>query len=118
MNQTTTYEEITIAPSVQSILYGVSVLGSHLSVQAVGAAVDPWDDWSRLHAIWRGKSRKEVEQPPFVQAYRSFYSHLGLDPNRTPPSVQGLVQRFLRGDVLEKIPRIHPIVDAVNLAAV
>jgi DNA/RNA-binding domain of Phe-tRNA-synthetase-like protein len=43
---------------------------------------------------------------------------MGLDPSRTPPSVQGLVQRFLRADELSKIPTINAIVDAVNLAAV
>src|SRR4051812_5085892 len=111
MYQASTYEEITIAPSVRALLGGVSVLGAHLSLQAAGPTIDLWSDWTRLHAIWRGKSRKEVEQHPLVQAYRSFYLQLGLDPNRTPPSVQILVQRFFRGDVLSKIPTIHPIVD-------
>lgn len=118
MFQISTYEEIAIASSVRSLLTGVSVLGARLTLQASGSVTDLWDDWTRLHTIWRGKSRKEVEQHSRVQAYRSFYTQMGLDPNRTPPSVQVLVQRFLRADVLSKIPSIHPIVDAVNVAAV
>lgn len=119
MYQTETYVSITIAPQVRSRLEGVSVLGARLSLErASEQAATFWDDWSRLHEIWRGKSRKEVEHHPRVQAYRSFYSRLGLDPDRNPPSVQVLVQRFLRGEVLSKVPSIHPIVDAINTAAV
>jgi DNA/RNA-binding domain of Phe-tRNA-synthetase-like protein len=119
MNQTISYQEIAIAPSASSWLTGARVMGAQISLTPASRPVaDTWEDWRKLHSVWRGKSRKEVERHPHVQAYRSFYTQMGLDPGRTPPSVQVLVQRFLRDEVLSKIPSIHPIVDAVNIAAV
>ncbi len=119
MYDTIAYKEIAIGSLASSRLSGVSVLGTRLSLKAgPNSATETWADWERLHLVWKGKSRKDIERDPHVQAYRAFYTQLGLDPSRTPPSVQGLVQRFLRDEVLTKIPLIHPIVDAVNLAAV
>ena len=119
MYDTITFQEIAIAPELRARLDGVSVLGARLALRPKpGPGADLLDDWERLHAVWRGKSRKEVENHPHVQSYRLFYEQMGLDPSRTPPSVQGLVQRFLRGESLSKVPVIHPIVDAVNVAAV
>jgi len=119
MYDTIAYKEVAIGPLASTRLNGVSVLGTQLSLKVQPkSAVGTWADWERLHQVWKGKSRKDVERDPRVQAYRTFYTQMGLDPSRTPPSVQGLVQRFLRDEVLTKIPVIHPIVDAVNLAAV
>jgi DNA/RNA-binding domain of Phe-tRNA-synthetase-like protein len=119
MSDMITYQEVAIAPPVRERLSGVTVISLRMSLTAKpGPPIDLWDDWRRLHAVWRGKSRKEVERDPRVQAYRGFYERMGLDPSRTPPSVQSLVQRFLRDEVLTKVPTIHPIVDAVNVAAV
>ena len=119
MDQTETYIAIPIAPQIRSRLEGVCVLGARLSLQRIpGQNADFWNDWSRLHQTWKGKSRKAVENDWHVKAYRSFYSSMGLDSDHNPPSVQVLVQRFLREDILSKVPLIHPIVDAVNVAAV
>jgi len=120
MNQSEeAYVAVSIAPQLRLQLEGVCVLGMRLSLQRIpGQNANFWTDWSRLHQGWRGKSRKAIEQDSHVQAYRSFYSSMDLNPDHNPPSVQILVQRFLREDVLSKVPSIHPIVDAVNVAAV
>lgn len=74
-------------------------------------------DWEQLHLQWRGRERDEVRGHPRVECYNAFYRGIGLNPNRNPPAAANLVQRFLLGPELTRIPQIHPFVDAGNVAA-
>lgn len=65
---------------------------------------------SRLRSMYRVEDLARV---PEVRAYRDFYWRLGVDPTKTRPSSEALLRRALRGSV----PRIHPVVDAGNLAS-
>lgn len=62
------------------------------------------------------KSRYSLEglkNDPVVRAYRDFYWRIGIDPTKTRPSSEALVRRALRN----QFPRIHPVVDAGNIAS-
>ena len=80
--------------------------------------VDWTPEWERLHAAWTGKTKADVAADPLLAAFIDLTRRIGLDPKRTPPSVVNLIQRFLMGPKLERFPRINPVVDAVNVAAV
>jgi DNA/RNA-binding domain of Phe-tRNA-synthetase-like protein len=109
--------EIAVAQSVSDQLNGTHVFGQRFALTPT-TFVDLKPDWLRLHAAWRGKKRADIENDPVVRAYREFNRRLGLDPSQTPPSVQGIVQRFLIANVFTRFPTINPVVDAVNVAAV
>lgn len=55
----------------------------------------------------------EIADHPVIQAYRTLYDKIGLDPDETPPSVQSLITRFLTKN---QFPNINSVVDCVNLA--
>ncbi|MFX1537784.1 MAG: B3/4 domain-containing protein [Promethearchaeota archaeon] len=58
---------------------------------------------------------KTLKDDPIVQAYRQFYwTHIGVDPTKVRPAGEALMRRLLRK---KSLPRIHPIVDAYNLAS-
>jgi DNA/RNA-binding domain of Phe-tRNA-synthetase-like protein len=117
--QTQAYTEIAVAPAVRESLAGAKVFGQRYRLaRKVITPPDLRPHWETLHQVWRGKSRKAIEGDAHVVAYRKFYASLGLDPDRTAPSVQTLTQRYLRADVLTKTPTINQIVDSVNVAAV
>jgi len=98
-----------------------------VQVFAINLDLDPLDednnqvsfekDWHALHVIWQSKNKAEVAQTERIAAYRDFYKLLGFNTKKTLPSVQNLIQRFLVKETLDRIPVIHPIVDAVNIAA-
>lgn len=76
------------------------------------------EEWKRLHEEWRGKSETELLGEPNIQAFRKLYAQLGIDPDRSPPSIQNIIRRFLLTEGPSRYPTIHPAVDAVNLAGV
>lgn len=98
----------------------VAALGHRLHLVP---ATDPIDlslpaEWHRLADRWQQRRSSDAAANPIIAAYAAFYERLGLDPTETPPSVQNLIQRYLCADAPDSVPRIHPIVDAVNVAAV
>jgi DNA/RNA-binding domain of Phe-tRNA-synthetase-like protein len=111
------FTRIATAPGLTDRLPGVSVYGALLQ-GGPAAPVDFTAEWQQLHARWSGRTKADVAADARVAAYVAFYQRLGLNPKKNPPSVQNLIQRFLLGPSLEKVPRIHPVVDAVNVAAV
>ena len=66
-----------------------------------------------LNSIRNKYSSLNVNSDQVVQAYRSLYIKIGLDPDETPPSVQALISRFIK---TEQFPNINSVVDCVNLA--
>ena len=58
-------------------------------------------------------SLESLKSDPVVRAYRDFYWRIGIDPTKTRPSSEALVRRALRN----QFPRIHPVVDAGNIAS-
>ena len=114
------YQPINMSPDVQKLLPGVRVIGCRttLALRSPSDYIVRAEDWRRLHRIWRGKTKAEVAAEPRIAAYIDLYKQMGLNPKKNPPSIQNLIKRFLIRDTLERYPVIHPIVDAVNVAAV
>lgn len=108
-------EEIARSADVQAQLPGVHVWGVRLRVDDLRE--ESWQDAiSEAHAQWQGKSRSEVLSAGTHGAYAAFMTSLGLDSKKHPPSVANLIIRcFTKPEV--RFPRINPIVDAVNIAA-
>ncbi|WP_185897095.1 B3/B4 domain-containing protein [Paenibacillus zeisoli] len=113
------YTQIKMSADVEQNLDGVKVYGLHLQLtpKEDGSNADYKPEWEQIHAAWRGKSKAEVAAVPIMAAYQSFYQQIGLNPKKYPPSVQNLIQRFFIKEELDRLPLIHPIVDAVNVAA-
>ncbi len=112
------WSNIAVTPAAN--LPGVSVLGGSLALSpftAVDANIGE-ADWRVLHARWRGTAKAALGAVDEIARYRDFYRTLGLDPARMPPSVENIIARFLQKTELTRFPSIHPIVDAVNVAAV
>lgn len=66
-----------------------------------------------LNSIREKYTSQNVISDQTVQAYRSLYYKIGIDPDETPPSVQALITRFIK---TEQFPNINSVVDCVNLA--
>ncbi len=49
-----------------------------------------------------------------AQAYRRLFRDLGIDPTKRRPAGEALARRIAQG---EKLPNVHPLVDAVNIAS-
>ncbi|GAB6990755.1 B3/B4 domain-containing protein [Paenibacillus pini] len=113
------YRQIKMSPQVETHLDGVKVYGLHLHLTPVDpdAKLEFKKEWDEIHSKWRGKTKAEVASEPLMAAYQEFYQRIGLNPKKYPPSVQNLIQRFFIKEDLERLPLIHPIVDAVNVAA-
>jgi DNA/RNA-binding domain of Phe-tRNA-synthetase-like protein len=100
-------------PDVDALGYRV-----RLSTPEPSAELDLADELNELRDQWRGNDPNRVRSHPQIAAYREFFRRIGLDPDETPPSIQMLVERFLLPEDSPAWPRIHPIVDATNVAAV
>jgi len=111
------FNRIAITEQVRERLGGINVYGCRLQLSPKDTGADYSDIWGQIHSRWRGKTKAEVASTPLVAAYHEFYAGIGLDTKKTPPSVQNMLQRFFIKDELGRIPLIHPIVDAVNIAA-
>lgn len=72
--------------------------------------------WRRLHSAWRGRTREEVKAETRLAATAQLFRSLGINPKDNPPAAQNLIIRYLNRPELDRIPRINPAVDAVNLA--
>jgi DNA/RNA-binding domain of Phe-tRNA-synthetase-like protein len=53
-----------------------------------------------------------------ISAYNAFFAQLGINVKKKPPSIQNIIQRFLIKQTDKPFPKINPLVDAVNIAAV
>ena len=100
---------------------------SHSDVQAFGCGVgltpraaltDLSAEWQALPQRWSGATKAALAEVPEIAAYRRFYTDIGLDATRTPPSTQNLVQRFLIGDAIRPLPALPYIVNVINVVAV
>jgi DNA/RNA-binding domain of Phe-tRNA-synthetase-like protein len=76
------------------------------------------DAWQELHGKWRGVGKAAIATDPKIRPYREFYRRIGLNPDRSPPSTQGLIQRYLAGDKLRPLPPLPFIVNLINIVAV
>ncbi|MCR8845903.1 phenylalanine--tRNA ligase beta subunit-related protein [Paenibacillus sp. SC116] len=116
------YSVIPMSERVQQHLNDVKVYGCLLELSPkqddVLHELNLTEDWHHIHEQWRGMAKSTVGEQPRNAAYQQLYTQIGLNPKKTPPSVQNLLQRFFIKDELDKIPTIHPIVDAVNVAAI
>jgi DNA/RNA-binding domain of Phe-tRNA-synthetase-like protein len=121
MTDTTTAQApapITVDAAAAEAFPGVEVLGTVADVRAEGLAEAAEELWLAQHTLWQGHSRAEIRNHPRVAAYRQLSKLIGTDPDRQPPSIQALIDRGLRGKPAGAWPRINPVVDAVNAAAV
>jgi DNA/RNA-binding domain of Phe-tRNA-synthetase-like protein len=100
-------------PDVDALGYRV-----RLSTAEPPAELDIADELQQLRGQWRGSDPSRVHSHPRIAAYVEFVRRIGLDPDETPPSVRMLIERFLVPEEPPEWPRIHPIVDATNVAAV
>lgn len=100
-------------PEVDALGYRV-----RLSTSGPSATLNITDELQQLRDQWRGGDPRRVRSHPQIAAYIEFFRRLGLDPDETPPSIQMLIERFLLPEAPPEWPRIHPIVDATNVAAV
>lgn len=116
------YQTIAMTSEVRERLPEVHVLAVKLKLKPLNEAPSSIlfeEDWHRLHQQWKNSTKSDVANQEKLMAYQQFYrDQLGLNIKKTPPSVQNLIQRYLIKDTLERLPVIHPIVDAVNVAAV
>jgi DNA/RNA-binding domain of Phe-tRNA-synthetase-like protein len=113
------YQVIPMSQAVEKQLNGVKVLAIRLDLDPKNSnSMYLKNEWVNLHKDWKGKSKLEVSQIEHIAAYQNFYKLIGLNPKKTPPSVQNIIQRFLIKEEIERFPLIHPIVDAVNIAAI
>lgn len=111
--------KLTLSPEVASRHPAIQVLSRSLSIEPLPApAEDLNHTWKRLQAEWAGRSKADLLQEPIVRAYAAFFESLGIDTKRKPPSMVNLIQRFLIKEHPNGFPVIHPVVDAVNVAAV
>jgi DNA/RNA-binding domain of Phe-tRNA-synthetase-like protein len=100
-------------PDVDALGYRV-----RLSTPEPSAELDLADELKQLRDQWCGSDPNRVRSHPHIAAYSEFFHRIGLDPDETPPSIQMLIERFLLPEDSPEWPRIHPIVDATNVAAV
>jgi len=106
---------IKVAPDVHESFPDIRVK----TVTIEGLAVKPKAEFITarrkkiLNSIRTKYSSLDVNSDPIVQAYRSLYMKIGLNPDQTPPSVQALISRFIK---TEQFPNINSVVDCVNLA--
>jgi DNA/RNA-binding domain of Phe-tRNA-synthetase-like protein len=99
-------------PDVDALGYRV-----RLSTPEPSAELDLADELKELRDQWRGSDPNRVRSHPQIAAYSEFFRRIGLNPEETPPSIQMLIERFLLPEDSPEWPRIHPIVDATNIAA-
>ncbi|MHA1237694.1 MAG: B3/B4 domain-containing protein [Candidatus Odinarchaeia archaeon] len=57
---------------------------------------------------------EDLKNIPIINAYRSFYWKIKIDPTKTRPAGEALIRRILRG---RPLPKISNVVDAYNLAS-
>lgn len=108
-------QEIARSAAVQAQLPGVHVWGVKLSADSLREEAWP-EEIAAVHERWSGKTRSEVFSSGVHSAYVTFMKSLGLDVKKHPPSVANLIVRcFTKPEV--RFPRITPVVDAVNIAA-
>jgi DNA/RNA-binding domain of Phe-tRNA-synthetase-like protein len=98
----------------------VDALGYHvrLSESEPSAGLDLTDELQQLRDQWRGSDPSRVRSHPQIAAYTESFRRIGLDPDETPPSTRTLIERFLLPEAPPEWPRVHPVVDATNVAAV
>lgn len=112
-------EKLPLTPEVVAKHPSIQVLGRRLAIEPLPAPARNLDEeWQRLQADWSGRSKADLQAEPVVRAYIAFFESLGIDTKRKPPSMVNLIQRFLLKQHPNGFPAIHPIVDAVNVAAV
>lgn len=63
---------------------------------------------------WSGRPAQDLDQSATIRAYRLFHEALGLNPEKTRPSVEDLIIRCVRKGYL---PAINNVVDACNITA-
>jgi DNA/RNA-binding domain of Phe-tRNA-synthetase-like protein len=108
-----------LAPEVVARHPSIQVLGRRLAIEPLpGPERSLEGEWQRLQSDWSGRSKAYFQEEPVVRAYFAFFESLGIDTKRKPPSMVNLIQRFLLKQHPNGFPTIHPIVDAVNVAAV
>jgi DNA/RNA-binding domain of Phe-tRNA-synthetase-like protein len=100
-------------PDVDALGYRV-----RLSPSGPSPELDLTDEVQRLRDRWRGSDPSRVRSHPRIAAYAELFRRIGLDTEETPPSIQMLIERFLLPEAPPAWPRIHPVVDATNVAAV
>jgi len=112
-------ERLPLSPEVVAGHPSIQILGRRLAIEPLPGPPQSLDgEWQRLQADWSGRSKADLQREPVVRAYIAFVESLGIDTERKPPSMVNLIQRFLLKQHPDGFPTIHPIVDAVNVAAV
>ena len=112
-------ERLPLAPEVGARHPAIQVLVRSFTIEPLAERpADLSAEWQRLQGDWAGRSKEDLQQEPIVRAYVAFFQTLGVDTKRKPPSMVNLIQRFLLKSHPNGFPTIHPIVDAVNVAAV
>lgn len=96
---------LTVDPEVQAIVRPHAVVVEGVRVAARDDALG--------EAIQRSEAmmRESVRDDGVVEAVRTMYKRVGLDPTRTRPSSEALLRRVRRG---EELPSINNLVDVIN----
>lgn len=112
------YAVLPSSPQFAEAFPDVRVRGLILDIATSHPRTNLWELWRELHGRWRGCTRAAIAEIPEISAYRNFNRRIGLNPDRTPPSTQGLIQRFMAADTLKPMPPLPALVNLINIIAV
>ncbi|RJF69945.1 phenylalanine--tRNA ligase beta subunit-related protein [Rhodopseudomonas palustris] len=112
------YPLLAATPMFSEMYPGVYVRSARLRLGRSTSVLDLAEQWEALHRVWCGTGRSAIAQTPEIAAYRAFYRQIGLNVDRTPPSTQGLIQRYLAGEIIRPLPPLPAAVNLVNIVAV
>lgn len=112
------YPSLPVSKAFAETYPNVMVYGCTVRLRSPDANPDFGGAWEELHQTWRGRTKQEVAAIPQIAAYRNFYRAIGLNPDRTKPSIQGIIERFLIGEVVKPLLPLPPLVNLVNIVAV
>ncbi len=105
------------SPAFSKLLPEAGLLAVQLDLPSIINVEGLADAWSVLHQRWTGTTKAALRNHPVAAAYIDLYRQSGINPKDHPPAAMNLVQRFLLGPSLTRVPRINVVVDCVNLAA-
>lgn len=105
------------SPAFAALLPQAGLLAVHLDLPPTINVEGLAGAWADLHKRWTGTTKAALRCDPVAAAYIDLYRQAGVNPKTHPPAAMNLVQRFLLGPTLARVPLINTVVDCVNLAA-
>jgi DNA/RNA-binding domain of Phe-tRNA-synthetase-like protein len=104
---------VQIDPAV-NLLVGPVVIGTALITGCTITKTDPdlQNDKKEIELSTQMKLGSDLDDNPFIHAWRCAYKKFGVDPSREEPSAEALIMRLLKG---KGFPTINTAVDSYNL---